>query len=147
MPAPGAPGPQPGWYPDPELTETQRYWDGERFTENRAPLASPSARDEKTQEAEGTDVTLSVKGRTWVNSDGRRNMPSGEVFTGPHETSANGRIRFGVPSSPAGVEVAGVDLEFRDGLVVDFEDTTYGWRKTPLSVSVGPLKQIRGSTI
>jgi len=69
-------------------------------------------------EAPGTDVTLGVKGRTWVNSDGRRNMPSGEVFTGPHEASANGRIRFGVPSPPAGVDVAGVDLEFRDGLVV-----------------------------
>ena len=69
-------------------------------------------------EAPGTDVSLTVKGRTWVNSDGKRNMPSGEVFTGPHETSANGRIRFGVPSSPAGVDVAGVDLEFRDGLVV-----------------------------
>jgi aminopeptidase len=69
-------------------------------------------------EAEGTDLTLSVKGRTWVNSDGRRNMPSGEVFTGPVETSANGRIRFGVPSSPAGVDVAGVELELRDGEVV-----------------------------
>jgi aminopeptidase len=69
-------------------------------------------------EAPGTDITLSVKGRTWVNSDGKRNMPSGEVFTGPHEATANGRIRFGVPSSPAGVDVAGVDLEFRDGLVV-----------------------------
>ena len=69
-------------------------------------------------EAPGTDVTLTVKGRTWVNSDGKRNMPSGEVFTGPHEASANGRIRFGVPSSPAGVDVAGVELEFRDGLVV-----------------------------
>ena len=69
-------------------------------------------------EAPSTDVTLSVKGRTWVNSDGRRNMPSGEVFTGPLESSANGRIRFGVPSSPAGTDVAGVDLEFCDGLVV-----------------------------
>ena len=69
-------------------------------------------------EAPGTDVTLDVKDRTWVNSDGKRNMPSGEVFTGPHEASANGRIRFGVPSSPAGIDVAGVDLEFRDGLVV-----------------------------
>ncbi len=69
-------------------------------------------------EAPGTDVTLNVKGRSWVNSDGKRNMPSGEVFTGPHEDSANGRIRFGVPSSPAGIDVAGVDLEFRDGLVV-----------------------------
>ena len=53
-----------------------------------------------------------------MNSDGKRNMPSGEVFTGPLESSANGRIRFGVPSSPSGVDVAGVDLEFRDGLVV-----------------------------
>jgi aminopeptidase len=69
-------------------------------------------------EAPGTDLALTVKGRTWVNSDGKRNMPSGEVFTGPHESSANGRIRFGVPSSPAGVDVAGVELEFRDGLVV-----------------------------
>jgi aminopeptidase len=45
-------------------------------------------------------------------------MPSGEVFTGPVETSAEGRIRFDVPSSPRGVEVAGIDLEFREGRVV-----------------------------
>jgi aminopeptidase len=69
-------------------------------------------------EAEGTDLTLSVAGRGWVNSDGHRNMPSGEVFTGPVETSAEGRIRFGVPSSPRGVEVAGIELEFREGRVV-----------------------------
>ena len=69
-------------------------------------------------EAEGTDISLRVKGREWVNSDGRRNMPSGEVFTGPHETSATGRVRFDVPSSPAGVDVRGVELEFRDGEVV-----------------------------
>jgi len=69
-------------------------------------------------EAEGTDLTLSVKGRTWINSDGRRNMPSGEVFTGPHERSANGTIRFDIPSSPRGVEVADIEVEFRDGEVV-----------------------------
>ena len=69
-------------------------------------------------EAEGTDLTLSVEGRTWVNSDGTRNMPSGEVFTGPHERSAEGRIRFTIPSSPRGVEVAGAELEFREGRVV-----------------------------
>ncbi|HEV2062744.1 MAG TPA: aminopeptidase, partial [Solirubrobacteraceae bacterium] len=69
-------------------------------------------------EAEGTDITLGVHGRRWVNSDGRRNMPSGEVFTGPHEASANGTIRFDVPSSPAGVHVQGVELTFRDGEVV-----------------------------
>jgi aminopeptidase len=69
-------------------------------------------------EAEGTDLRLDVSRRTWINSDGKRNMPSGEVFTGPHESSATGRIRFTVPSSPAGVDVQGVELELRDGEVV-----------------------------
>ncbi|MDQ5808610.1 MAG: aminopeptidase, partial [Actinomycetota bacterium] len=68
-------------------------------------------------EADGTDLTLDVKGRSWVNSDGRRNMPSGEVFTGPHEASANGTIHFDVPSSPAGVHVQGVTMTFADGEV------------------------------
>jgi aminopeptidase len=70
-------------------------------------------------EAEGTDLTLSVENRLWVNSDGKRNMPSGEVFTGPLESSANGTIFFDIPSSPAGVEVAGVTLRFVDGVVVE----------------------------
>ncbi len=69
-------------------------------------------------EADGTDLRLRVDGRTWVNSDGRRNMPSGEVFTGPLEDSAEGRIRYTIPSSPRGVEVAGIELEFRAGRVV-----------------------------
>jgi aminopeptidase len=70
-------------------------------------------------EAEGTDLTLDVTGRTWINSDGRRNMPSGEVFTGPHEGSANGTIHFTVPTGPPGVPVSGVRLQFREGKVVD----------------------------
>jgi aminopeptidase len=69
-------------------------------------------------EADGTDLTLSVEGRSWVNSDGRRNMPSGEVFTGPRERSANGVVRFTVPTGPRGVAVEGVELTFRDGEVV-----------------------------
>ena len=58
------------------------------------------------------------RGGRWINSDGRRNMPSGEVFTGPHERSANGTIRFDVPSTTSGPDVAGVELTFRDGEVV-----------------------------
>jgi aminopeptidase len=69
-------------------------------------------------EAEGTDLRLRVDGRTWINSDGKHNMPSGEVFTGPREDSATGTIRFTVPSSPRGVEVADVELTFVDGEVV-----------------------------
>src|SRR6185503_21064729 len=30
-------------------------------------------------------------------------------------------------------------------LVLDFENTTYGWRKTPLTIGPEPLKAIRGS--
>jgi aminopeptidase len=70
-------------------------------------------------EAEGTDLRLRVDGRTWVNSDGRRNMPSGEVFTGPLEDSAEGVIRYTVPSSPGGVPVEGIELRFAEGRVVE----------------------------
>ena len=69
-------------------------------------------------EAEGTDLRLRVDGRTWINSDGKRNMPSGEVFTGPLEDSATGTIRFTIPTAPRGVDVAGVELTFADGRVV-----------------------------
>jgi aminopeptidase len=68
-------------------------------------------------EADGTDLRLRVEDRTWINSDGKRNMPSGEVFTGPLEDSATGTIRFGIPSSPRGVLVEGVELTFADGEV------------------------------
>jgi aminopeptidase len=69
-------------------------------------------------EAEGTDLRLSVAGRTWINSEGRRNMPSGEVFTGPVEDTAQGTIRFGLPTTTRGQEVAGVELTFERGEVV-----------------------------
>jgi aminopeptidase len=69
-------------------------------------------------EAEGTDLTLRVDGRTWINSDGRRNMPSGEVFTGPLEDSAEGTIRFTVPSTGRGAEVRDAELRFAGGEVV-----------------------------
>jgi aminopeptidase len=70
-------------------------------------------------QAPGTDIRVNVAGRTWVNSDGRRNMPSGEVFTGPLEDSASGHIRFTVPSSPGGVDVEDVELRFEAGEVVE----------------------------
>jgi aminopeptidase len=78
-----------------------------------------SATREIRIEAAQTDLSLRVDGRTWINSDGRRNMPSGEVFTGPREDSANGTITFGIPSSPRGVDVTDVKLTFRDGEVIE----------------------------
>ncbi|GGN00783.1 aminopeptidase [Thermus composti] len=69
--------------------------------------------------APGTDLRLSVEGRTWVNSDGRRNMPSGEVFTGPLEDSAEGEVRFNLPAFVGGGRVEGVYLRFHRGEVVE----------------------------
>lgn len=69
--------------------------------------------------AEGTDLRLNVKGRTWINSDGHKNMPSGEVFTGPLEDSANGHITYSIPSAVNGVEVENIRLTFKDGKVVE----------------------------
>jgi aminopeptidase len=64
------------------------------------------------------DLTLSISGRTFVNSDGKHNMPSGEIFTGPVEDSVNGWVRFSYPAIRDGREVEGVELEFKDGKVV-----------------------------
>jgi aminopeptidase len=66
---------------------------------------------------EGTDLTLSIAGRTFINSDGKRNFPSGEFFTGPVEDSANGVIQFAIPASYDGRAVENVRLVFRDGRV------------------------------
>jgi aminopeptidase len=66
-----------------------------------------------------TDLHLSIEGRRWINSDGKRNFPSGEVFTGPVEDSAEGQIRFSYPVVTQGREVADVRLRFAAGQVVD----------------------------
>jgi aminopeptidase len=64
------------------------------------------------------DLTLSIKDRVFANSDGHHNMPSGEVFTGPVEDSANGWVRFTFPAITEGREVDGIALVFEDGRVV-----------------------------
>lgn len=65
------------------------------------------------------DLTLSIEDRIFINSDGKRNMPSGEIFTGPVEESVNGWVRFTYPSVVGGRAVSGIELTFKDGKVVD----------------------------
>ena len=67
---------------------------------------------------EDTDLTLSVKGRNWINCSGRENMPDGEVFTAPTENSVNGTIRFTFPGIVSGREVEDITLAFKDGRAV-----------------------------
>ena len=65
-----------------------------------------------------TDLCLSIAERTFINSDGHHNMPSGEVFTGPVEDSVEGHVYFSYPSIYKGREVTGVRLWFEGGKVV-----------------------------
>ncbi|GAB4508945.1 MAG: aminopeptidase [Anaerolineae bacterium] len=65
------------------------------------------------------DLSLSIDGRIFMNADGHRNMPDGEIFTGPVEDSVNGWVRFSYPSIVNGRAVSGIELRFEQGKVVD----------------------------
>jgi aminopeptidase len=67
----------------------------------------------------GTDLTLSVDGRTWINCDGHENFPDGEVFTAPIEDAVNGVVYYTFPAVHGGREVHDIRLEFKDGTVVE----------------------------
>jgi aminopeptidase len=64
------------------------------------------------------DISFSVKGRKWINSDGRANMPSGEVFSAPVENSVNGKVYFSYPTIYMGKDVEGITLEVKNGEIV-----------------------------
>lgn len=66
-----------------------------------------------------TDLRLSVAGRTFINCDGKVNLPDGEVFTGPVEDSVEGHVHFSYPAIFEGREVTGVRLRFEAGKVVE----------------------------
>ncbi len=76
-------------------------------------------REEVHIKGPGTDLKLSIAGRTWVAGDGKHNMPCGEFFTGPVEDSASGHVTFHLPTLHGGRSVSGIRFEFRDGKVVN----------------------------
>ena len=63
------------------------------------------------------DLSLSIKGRKFLNASGKSNMPDGEVFTGPVEDSLNGFVHYSYPAIYSGVLVEGVELTFSNGKV------------------------------
>lgn len=67
------------------------------------------------------DISFSTQGRTWINSDGQTNMPSGEVYTSPVEDSVNGMVYFDYPAIYQGEEVQGVRLWVKDGYIEKWE--------------------------
>jgi aminopeptidase len=70
---------------------------------------------------EGTDLVFSTKGRTWINSDGQTNMPSGEIYTSPVEDSVNGTVYFSFPALHDGRTVEGATLWVKDGYIERWE--------------------------
>ncbi len=80
-----------------------------------------NARERIRFEGPQTDITFSTKGRCWINSDGRANMPSGEVFTAPVEDAVDGHIHFQYPAIYMGHEVEGVTLWVKEGYIERWE--------------------------
>jgi aminopeptidase len=65
------------------------------------------------------DLHLSIEGRDFLNSDGTRNMPSGEIYTSPVEDSVEGWVRFSYPAIRQSREVEGIELTFEAGKVIE----------------------------
>lgn len=75
MTAPPPPSGVPaGWYPDPELSSTLRYWDGGQWTEHRSPISAAAGGrvtpDPKYRGSTGTSVTLFILGVLALGASG-----------------------------------------------------------------------------
>ena len=81
-------------------------------------IARIEGHSQVTVRGPNVDLTLSIKGRKFLNAAGLNNMPDGEIFTGPVEDSTNGWVRFTYPAIYNGVMVEGVELTFTNGRVV-----------------------------
>jgi aminopeptidase len=102
----------------PDLDDPVGYW--ERFSRRQDEIiAWLKGKETVRVTAPETDLTLSIKGRPFINCDGHLNMPDGEIFCGPVENSMNGTVYFSYPTVYDGREVSGVRLKFKDGKCVD----------------------------
>jgi aminopeptidase len=99
-------------------------WDAEAAKMRRIADVFDAAREVRVV-GEGTDVTLSLAGRTGAVDDGRVNMPGGEIFYSPVEDSAEGEITFSeFPAVRFGTEVTGARLVFERGRSVEATATS-----------------------
>ncbi|HET7377251.1 MAG TPA: aminopeptidase, partial [Anaerolineae bacterium] len=67
------------------------------------------------------DLTVGIAGRTFINSEGKKNFPDGEIYTGPEESITEGWVKFTYPAIYLQREVDQVELEFKQGKVVKAE--------------------------
>lgn len=92
------------------------YWEKVE-ADQQAAVDFMAGRNQVILRGPNVDLTLSVKGRKFLNSCGTHNMPDGEIFTGPVEDSVNGWVKFTYPAIYQGVAVEGAELTFSDGKV------------------------------
>jgi aminopeptidase len=93
------------------------YWRGVQAEQARL-VDWLKGRERVTVRGPNVDLTLSIKDRTFLNADGQRNMPDGEIFTGPVEDSVSGWVKFTYPAVAYGREVEGVEITFEQGKVL-----------------------------
>ncbi len=70
---------------------------------------------------EGTDITFSTKGRTWMNSTDNEHAPPAKCTPAPVEDGVDGTVHFSYPCIYQGNEVEGVTLWVKDGLASSSE--------------------------
>ena len=92
------------------------YWNSTATGQQKA-IDFLKGKDVVTLRGPNVDLTLSIKGRKFMNSTGTFNMPDGEIYTGPVEDSVNGWVRFTYPAIYQGVAVEGAELTFNRGRV------------------------------
>jgi aminopeptidase len=92
------------------------FWNNVEL-QQRGIIARLEGHDQVILRGPNVDLTLSIKGRRFLNGAGLNNMPDGEIYTGPVEDSLNGWVRFSYPAIYNGVMVEGVELTFTNGRV------------------------------
>ena len=94
------------------------YWENVKAQQQKY-VDALKGHDKVALRGPNVELTLSIKERSFINSFGEHNMPSGEIFTGPVENSVNGWVRYTYPALFRGNIVEGAELTFKDGKVVE----------------------------
>lgn len=92
------------------------YWNSTAAGQQKA-IDFLAGKNQVVLRGPNVDLTLSIKGRKFMNSTGQYNMPDGEIYTGPVEESVNGWVKFTYPAIYGGVAVEGAELTFSNGRV------------------------------